>query len=171
MKPMSSRWPAVLLIGALLAAPTAGMTADAAPGDMDQIVMKGFLWGRPTTSWEINRDGSGWVTSRRDGRSFNEFTLVTKRWGPSSRAFEQVKTALVEAERFAGRKLPCRNMVTDGPYGAVTWRTGGTIETLNYSFGCMSPTSERVFATFATAWTEIQNLSAGAIATEELVTQ
>lgn len=168
---MSSRWPTVLLIGALIAAPTAGMAAVAVQGDTDQIVMKGFSWGRPTTSWEINRDGSGWVTSRRDGRSFNEFTLVTKRWGPSSRAFEQVKKALIGAEQFAGRKLPCRNMLTDGPYGAVTWRSGGTVKTLNYSFGCMSRTSERVFGTFATAWTEIQNLSAGTVATEELVTQ
>jgi hypothetical protein len=171
MKPILGRWLTALLIGAIVAAPTAAIAAAAAPTDTDQIVMKGFSWGRPTTSWEINRDGSGWITSRRDGRTVNEFTLVTKRWGPSESAFAQVKKALVEAELFAGRKLPCRNMVTDGQYGAVMWRSGGTVKTLNYSFGCMSPKSERIFTTFAAAWTEIQSLSANAVETEELVTQ
>lgn len=149
---------------------SAGEANQAVRAQPDQILSRTSSWGRPILSWGINEDGSGWVTSTRQGATFSEFTLITRRWDATEGRYKAVKGALKEAQRYAGRNIPCSLALTDGPYGDVTWRTNGVSKTLPVQYGCMSRAADRIYERLDKVSAEVQAWAADLPATEERVT-
>lgn len=129
----------------LITASASAQTVHQRPNEPDQITSKTASWGRPTSAWGVNRDGSGWTTSVRQGASFSDITLITRRWGATPGRYDEVRRSLKEAERLAGKRVPCQLLLTDGPYGDVTWRRAGVTRTLPIQYGCMSKTADRIY--------------------------
>jgi hypothetical protein len=143
----------VALISALVAcAATAWSqdTSEAEPAQLDAISVNVSFWGNQIASWEIERAGSG--TAQRQDDAPRTFAV-------SSQDFERLRVILAPVERFIDGGIPCKVRVTDQFYGAIRWRSGSTIESVPYDYGCQSPDAGLVFDRLYEAGAEIERLS------------
>lgn len=153
---------ATIVLTAICASSASGSDVASGLGEQDQIVLRTSSWGRPILSWGVNEDGSGWVTSTQQGATFPEYVLITRRWGAIQGRYRQVKRALKAAEGYAGKGLPCRMTLTDGPYGDVAWRVNGVQKTLPVQYGCMSRTADRIYERLDRTSADVQAWAADA---------
>jgi len=131
--------PGVLLAAAGLAACAASPSASPATAadGAAQIEMETRSWGRLASRWSIAADGSIRLTRPEPG-IFDARETVTRRFEAGPRAYSEIRALLGEAERHAGRALPCERRITDMRYGEARWmRAAGAPATLAFDAGCM----------------------------------
>jgi hypothetical protein len=127
---------AMLLLSACASAPA----PHAAESPPDAIAMDVNSWGKPLSAWQIAADGAGSYAFSRQApsKNFDEYDLVTKRVWAGREGFARLRAILAPVEKFAGREVPCKLIMTDGAYGHVAWRRGETEAKVNYHVGCNS---------------------------------
>lgn len=91
----------------------------------DRIEATTFSWGRMTDSWSIRRGGDGKHLSVRDPYA-DKPNQKSEAFAVSPEAFDAIARKLAAAQAYAGDDSKCKLMVTDGPYGTISWFKGDT---------------------------------------------
>ena len=116
------------------------------PRKVDAISMQNFSWGKPTSEWRIEADGNARF-SYSDGAGstdFYEYNVLSKATRLTPEQFVALEDILRPAEQWAGRELPCKHFITDGPYGTLTWHRTDGPQTLAFDYGCLTKKAIRV---------------------------
>jgi hypothetical protein len=117
----------------------------------DAIAFEISSWGKPLVSWRIAADGRGTYTKSEDGRDFQHYRLVTRRFVAGLNGFARLRAALAPAAGYARREVPCGPRMTDFPYGSVTWTSGRVERRVRFDTGCRSAEAKSVEAAISAA--------------------
>jgi hypothetical protein len=103
-------------------------------------------WGKLIGEWEIQPDGSIRYTAAKSGDPAvaDHDMLVTRQSGPDPTRYGQIAKLLKPGRDWLGRNLPCKDRVTDMPYGVVHWGK----ETLAFDSGCRDTETTAVVESF-----------------------
>ena len=105
-------------------------------------------WGRPTGGWTIERDGEGRVD--REGQSTTFRVLAED--------FDRIRDVFAPYE---GVSFACRRVITDGPYGTLSWSQDGHRDRIvRFDAGCVSGDAADLFARLERADAMIEELKA-----------
>lgn len=159
---------AALLAGGC-ATPVATAPVAAAASEVDLIRMETNSWGRPISSWQMDRRGEGEYREARPAPSgnFHEYDLVTKRFQAGPDGFLRLRDLLRPAEQFAAGEGPdCGSQVTDLPYGEAVWVGGGAERTVRFNLGCQGRDAVRMNEALGAAETQIREWAARAPITD-----
>jgi hypothetical protein len=123
---------ALLAIGAAPAPVPLGLTASS--------------WGKPLGEWEIQPDGSILYTAAKSGDPAvpDHDILVTRQAGPDPTRYLRIVELLAPGRDWLGRGLPCKDRMSDMPYGVVHWGK----ETLAFDSGCRDTETAAVVESF-----------------------
>lgn len=156
---MQNRLPLMLLFLALTACagksdaqPQAG---GALPGPVGYEVRS---WGRLLLRWQVNPDGSGeiWRGARqqKDAGEIRKYRLRLQ--GDPLRSF----AADMEEARAATQKgIDCEKVVTDLPYGSVTWDYPAAQQAYSFDAGCRSDDGDEVMDILGAASTIVETMA------------
>jgi hypothetical protein len=92
------------------------------------------------------------------GGAFRDYDLVTRRFRLGRAELARLRRLLAPGRRYAGTELPCRNQISDMPYGRIAW---GSAE-LRYDLGCLSPATNPVHRGIEAARELMERLAAKA---------
>lgn len=151
MTPRPAVSSALALLAAACAVPAPAPPVQTAPaatrpaGEM-RIAMDILSWGKLTRRWEVDGSGNGIFQTTRDvpGGGFRDYDVLTRNFAVGPEAFARLRESLRPAEAFAGRPLDCELLVTDGPYGSVTWTGTERPGSVHYTLGCSSKQADAV---------------------------
>ena len=109
----------------------------------DRITLTSLYWGRMTQEWSLPRGGEGrW--SQADGK--------TSTFAVSEADFDRLRDLF---RPYEGVRFECQRVITDGPYGHVTWsQDGHEDQQLRWDAGCVTGDAADVFR----RWDEAQAL-------------
>lgn len=108
--------------------PPAGLSAP------DRLTLTSLYWGRVTQEWTIPRGGEGRWT-QADGK--------TEAFAVSEADFDRLRDLF---RPYEGVRFECERVITDGPYGHVTWsQQGHEDQQLNWDAGCVTGDANDVF--------------------------
>jgi hypothetical protein len=112
----------------------ANYVAPAIP-DPVMITLENMYWGRATSAWTIPRGG--------EGRYVDPQRTVT--FQVSEQTFARVREVL---RPYEGRDFHCNRVLTDGPYGFVSWssRAGQEDQRTRWDAGCVTGDASDLFA-------------------------
>ncbi len=113
---------------ALLAAALLGAAPTPEPIGMTMLSR-----GKLVANWKIYPDGSIVAMTDDDRNPGDASRMVVRQTGATPGRYEAIEAMLRPARAVAGRKLPCKNPMTDAPSGDVTW---GKDVKLDYYGGC-----------------------------------
>jgi hypothetical protein len=122
----------------------AGFAGAAAPPERQEgFALSINSWGKPLFDWRVSASGEAVYTYARDsGRhSFSDYDLVTKRFRVPATQMRRLRALLAPGRSYAGRTLPCRDEITDMPYGRIAWNDA----LLSYNLGCRSAEARPVY--------------------------
>ena len=94
-------------------------------------------WGSPLMRWTIDAAGNGSLSvadERGEGGKGVERPMKQIAFRAGAEGYAKVRAALVPAERWAGKEIPCKLEITDMPYGSLRW---GNVST-RFNQGCRS---------------------------------
>lgn len=102
--------------------------------DPDRMTLTSLYWGRVTQEWSIPRVGEGrW--SEGDGPA--------KTFPVSEAEFDRLRDLF---RPYEGVRFECQRVITDGPYGHVTWsQQGHEDQQLKWDAGCVTGDAADVF--------------------------
>lgn len=108
--------------------PPAGLPAP------DRLTLTSLYWGRVTQEWTVPRGGEGRWT-QADGK--------TEAFAVSEADFDRLRDLF---RPYEGVRFECERVITDGPYGHVTWsQQGHEDQQLNWDAGCVTGDANDVF--------------------------
>jgi hypothetical protein len=115
-------------------------------------------WGRLLLRWQVNPDGTGeiWRGAReqKDAGEVRKFRLLLQ--GDPLRSF----TAEMEEARVATQKgIDCEKVVTDLPYGSVTWDYPGAKQVYSFDAGCRSEDGDAAMDIVSAASTIVETMA------------
>lgn len=120
--------------------------------DQDAIGVETSSWGILISKWQVYSDDSGEFSKFPEGANqFKDHTLVEKRFGARQGLYHHLSTLLKPAERYAGKSLPCNDVMTDMPYGEIQWTRGGVQRSLKFNYGCQSDKAAAIYKSMNTA--------------------
>jgi len=122
------------------------------------IAMTVNSWGHPLAEWSIGPDGEGEYRAPADGAG-NMPTgapLVTQQVSAGATGYEAIRDTLRPVEPYSGKELPCKNRITDQPYGELSWTEGEQKKVFSYNTGCLDPEAKRVFGAMRSAWDQMK---------------
>src|SRR4051794_30341315 len=128
----------------------------ATPGE--SVSFEAKSWGKPLSSWTVERLGAGRYTFSRkvpSGR-FGDYDLVTRAFRITPADYARLEKLLAPARAFAGRELPCSLTITDQVYGRVRWKQG---EEVAFNLGCTSNQVRPIYDNFGQAETLVKRLA------------
>ena len=102
--------------------------------DPQTLTLTNLYWGRTTAEWVAPRGGEGrW--SQADGQ--------TRTFPVSEADFDRLRDLF---RPYEGVAFECQRVITDGPYGHVTWsQQGHEDQQLNWDAGCVTGDANDVF--------------------------
>ena len=102
--------------------------------DPDRLTLTSLYWGRVTEEWSIPRGGEArW--SQADGK--------TESFPVSEADFDRLRDIF---RPYEGVRFECQRVITDGPYGHVTWsQAGHEDQQLRWDAGCVTGDAADVF--------------------------
>jgi hypothetical protein len=155
---MKAEGLAMAALGALLVSP-----AGAAPRP-DSLSLELSSWGKPLFEWTASRSGHATYTASQavPAGSFRDYDLVTRAFRISNTDYRRLEALLAPGRRYAGRTLPCRDRITDLPYGRIGWKQRGRTRELRFDLGCRSAETARVHAGLEAARSLMERLAARA---------
>jgi hypothetical protein len=80
-----------------------------------------------------------------EGSVYLDHLVITRRWPATAGRFEEIAKLLKGPEAFAGKRVPCRLQITDGPQGQITWKQGSRSKTLSVVYACTSARADRIY--------------------------
>lgn len=99
----------------------------------DRITLTALYWGRVTQEWSIPRGGEARWTRDDEVRTF----------AVSEADFDRLRDIF---RPYEGVRFECRRVITDGPYGHVTWsQEGHEDQQLKWDAGCVTGDAADVF--------------------------
>ena len=108
--------------------PPAGLPAP------DRLTLTSLYWGRVTQEWTVSRGGEGRWT-QADGK--------TEAFAVSAADFDRLRDLF---RPYEGVRFECERIITDGPYGRLTWsQPGHEDQQLNWDAGCVTGDAADVF--------------------------
>ncbi|WP_296818837.1 hypothetical protein [Brevundimonas sp.] len=102
--------------------------------DPDRITLTARYWGRVTRQWTVPRGGEATFTDQA-----GEVTRFTV----SEADFEQLRDIF---RPYEGTRFECNRVITDGPYGDVTWsQEGHEDQEVRWDAGCVTGDASDIF--------------------------
>lgn len=99
----------------------------------DRLTFTSLYWGRTTEEWSVPRGGEGRWTKDDATRTF----------AVSEADFDRLRDLF---RPYEGVRFECRRVITDGPYGHVTWsQDGHEDQQLRWDAGCVTGDAADVF--------------------------
>jgi hypothetical protein len=147
-----------MALGAGLAATAAA--GKPAPRTGESLALTMSSWGKPLFDWQVSADGAAVYrySAKVPGGGFRDYDLVTKKFRLGRADLAKLRKLLAPGRRYAGTELPCRDRITDMPYGRIAW---GSAE-LRYDLGCRSPATQPVHEGLEVAQVLMERLAAKA---------
>lgn len=109
---------------------------EAAPGlaDPRTMTLTWLYWGRTTSEWTVPRGGEArWSNEAGESRTF----------AVSEADFDRLRDIF---RPYEGARFECDRVITDGPYGRLTWsQPGHEDQQLNWDAGCVTGDATDVF--------------------------
>jgi len=100
----------------------------------DRLTLTSLYWGRVTQEWTVPRGGEGRWT-QADGK--------TEAFAVSEADFDRLRDLF---RPYEGVHFECERVITDGPYGRLTWsQPGHEDQQLNWDAGCVTGDAADVF--------------------------
>jgi hypothetical protein len=126
-------------------------------------------WGKLLGEWEIQPDGSIRYTAAAgnvDPQMVDHYTLQTKQSGPDPTRYARIAELLAPGHDWLGRDLPCKDRVTDMPYGIVHWGK----DTLTFDSGCRDAGTAKIVENIHDADDQIEQwmMDAPVVATRDV---
>lgn len=101
--------------------------------DPDRLTFTSLYWGRVTEEWSIPRGGEARWTKGDETRTF----------AVSGADFDRLRDLF---RPYEGVRFECQRVITDGPYGHVTWsQQGREDQQLRWDAGCVTGDAADVF--------------------------
>jgi hypothetical protein len=99
----------------------------------DRLALTSLYWGRVTEEWSVPRGGEARWTKGDEIRTF----------AVSDADFDRLRDLF---RPYEGVRFECQRIITDGPYGQVTWsQEGHEDQQLKWDAGCVTGDAADVF--------------------------
>lgn len=109
-------------------------TPPAGLADPDRITLTARSWGRITRQWAVPRGGEATFTDEAGDE--HPFTV-------SEADFDQLREIF---QPYEGTRFECNRVITDGPYGDVTWsQDGHEDQQVRWDAGCVTGDAADIF--------------------------
>lgn len=118
--------------------------------DPQVMTLTALYWGRTTSEWVVPRGGEGrWSTEAGETKTFQV----------SQADFDRLRDLF---RPWEGVAFECQRVITDGPYGHVTWsQEGHEDQRLRWDAGCVTGDAADVFRRWDEAVALLQTLRDG----------
>ncbi|MFL6733085.1 MAG: hypothetical protein ACJ8EY_00120 [Sphingomicrobium sp.] len=127
----------MLLAAALGACAPVQTQAAPAGAPLNGVSVEVKSWGATLRKWSVDASGNvEHVKSEQIGSDRGHYNLLTRRLTLSPEQRSALNAAVVQVETQLALPEGCENMLTDGPYGTITWNRG-TEQKLPFSANCM----------------------------------
>lgn len=102
--------------------------------DPDRITLTARYWGRVTRQWAVPRGGEA---------SFTDQAGAVTTFAVSEADFDRLRDIF---RPYEGTRFECQRVITDGPYGDVTWsQEGHEDQQVRWDAGCVTGDASDIF--------------------------
>ncbi len=141
-----------------------GPQSAATAGAPEAITLEIRSWGVLRTQWRLTADGTGSYTRAESDGDFYKPDMVTQPLAGTPDDFRAIVAILQPVRRVAtaeGGDLPCERVITDMPYGSVTFEQDDHPIRLDFDIGCRSDETPPVHEALAGAQEAVARVANG----------